>query len=141
MKFLRVIALMSVVVLAVAACGGGAATTTGAVQPGPDAPTIDPETYISTFQETEHVLVDVREPSEIARSGVIPGAINIPLSQLENRVGELSQDDTIVVYCNSGNRSRTASNILQSAGHENLIDLGGIQQWLRAGQQLVPLGS
>jgi rhodanese-related sulfurtransferase len=44
------------------------------------------------------VLVDVRENSEIKESGAIPGAIHIPMAQIEKRMGELPKNAEIVFY-------------------------------------------
>ena len=44
------------------------------------------------------VLVDVREAGEIKESGAIPGAIHIPMAQIEKRAGELPKNAEIVFY-------------------------------------------
>ena len=44
------------------------------------------------------VLVDVREKKEIAESGAIPGAIHIPMGQIDKRIGELPKNAGIVFY-------------------------------------------
>ena len=44
------------------------------------------------------VLVDVRDSSEIKESGAIPGAIHIPMAQVEKRMGELPKNAGIVFY-------------------------------------------
>jgi rhodanese-related sulfurtransferase len=44
------------------------------------------------------VVVDVREASEIRESGAIPGAIHIPMAQIQKRMGELSKNAEIVFY-------------------------------------------
>ena len=44
------------------------------------------------------VLVDVREPGEIKEGGAIPGAIHIPIAQIEKRMGELPKNAEIVFY-------------------------------------------
>lgn len=44
------------------------------------------------------VLVDVRDSSEIKESGAIPGAIHIPMAQVEKRMGELPKNAEIVFY-------------------------------------------
>lgn len=44
------------------------------------------------------VVVDVREPSEIKESGAIPGALRIPMAQIEKRMGELPKNAEIVFY-------------------------------------------
>ena len=46
----------------------------------------------------DFVLVDVREPDEIRESGAIPGAIHIPMAQIEKRMGELPRNAEIVFY-------------------------------------------
>ena len=64
-------------------------------------------------------------------SGYIPGAINIPLSDInENVVSSLpDKSQMILVYCRSGNRSRQASDKLSRLGYTNIIEIGGINSW------------
>jgi phage shock protein E len=74
-------------------------------------------------------LVDVRTPQEYA-SGHIDGAINIPVQELEARVSELApKDKELVVYCRSGNRTKTAVRILEGAGYTRVYDLGPMSAW------------
>jgi len=74
-------------------------------------------------------LVDVRTPSEFA-AGHIPGAINIPLQQLDSRLAELPPKGTpLVVYCRSGNRSGSAKRVLENAGFSAVHDLGPMSRW------------
>ena len=49
-------------------------------------------------QKKNLVVVDVREKSEIKESGAIPGAIHIPMAQIEKRAGELPKNAEIVFY-------------------------------------------
>jgi rhodanese-related sulfurtransferase len=95
---------------------------------------IAPLAYVSQFREnpTPHILLDVRTPEEF-RDVRIPGAINIPLQSLENRLAELPQNQTIVLYCRSGNRSADAARILAQAGYGSVYDMGGIIAWDAAG--------
>lgn len=75
------------------------------------------------------ILIDVREPGEV-KQGYIPGAINIPLSQIKNRVGEIPKDKSIYLYCRSGMRSKQAARILSKHGYLNMAHLqGGIMAW------------
>lgn len=60
-------------------------------------------------------LIDVRTPGEF-RSGHIPGAVNIPLDDLRERLGELDRDKKIYVNCHSGLRSYLACRILTGSG-------------------------
>ncbi len=50
------------------------------------------------------MLLDVREPSELAARGAAPGALNIPLPQLRQRMAELPADKKVYVYCQVGMR-------------------------------------
>ncbi|MGO4272540.1 rhodanese-like domain-containing protein [Paenibacillus sp. TAF58] len=75
------------------------------------------------------VLIDVREPGEV-KQGYIPGALNIPLSQMKQRVGEIQKDDHVYLYCRSGMRSKQAARILKKNGFNKLSHLqGGIMSW------------
>lgn len=74
-------------------------------------------------------LLDVRTPAEFS-GGHIPGAVNIPIDDLERRLGELEpKERPIVVYCQSGVRSAHATQILEGAGHARVYDLGGMSDW------------
>lgn len=83
------------------------------------------------MEESEgYILLDVRTKEEY-ESGYIPGAINIPLSDInENVVSSLpDKSQMILVYCRSGNRSRQASDKLSRLGYTNIIEIGGINSW------------
>jgi NADPH-dependent 2,4-dienoyl-CoA reductase/sulfur reductase-like enzyme/rhodanese-related sulfurtransferase len=73
------------------------------------------------------IVVDVRTPGEF-RSGAVPGAINIPLDEIERRYVELGQNPAreIVVYCASGARSAYAQMYLQQLGYGNVTNGGGV---------------
>lgn len=83
-------------------------------------------------EENEIVIVDVRSYLEY-QTGHIEGAINIPLNTItetENLKKILPDTKaTYVIYCRSGNRSKTASEILLQRGYENVFDLGGIENY------------
>lgn len=95
---------------------------------------LSPDEYMADFGlETDgHLLLDVRTPEEFAQ-GHIPGAVNISVQTLESRLSELPQDQPIVIYCRSGNRSAQASTILDNAGFNGIYDMGGIIAWQSAG--------
>ncbi|MEA2074690.1 MAG: rhodanese-like domain-containing protein [Euryarchaeota archaeon] len=94
--------------------------------------------YVDTGVEKTHemleenpeqiILLDVRTEGEYDAE-YIPRAVNIPLSDLENRIDELDMSKTIIVYCQSGGRSRTASEILTQHGFFVYNMVGGINAW------------
>jgi rhodanese-related sulfurtransferase len=74
-------------------------------------------------------LVDVRTPGEFA-AGHLPGAINIPLQQLDDRLAELEpKDSPVVLYCRSGHRSGSAARTLKSSGFGMVYNLGSMSRW------------
>ncbi|WP_313641859.1 rhodanese-like domain-containing protein [Paenibacillus sp.] len=80
-------------------------------------------------QSKNKLLIDVREPVEY-KSGFIPGAKNIPLSQLEQRLAEIPKDRDVLLYCRSGMRSKSATRILGKHGYTRLAHLqGGVSSW------------
>lgn len=79
---------------------------------------------------TGPLIVDTRTEEEYA-SGAYPGAINIPLDEIEMKVSELgSKDRQIVLYCASGARSAYAARILQHYGFTNVHNGGGIARMM-----------
>jgi rhodanese-related sulfurtransferase len=80
------------------------------------------------------VLIDVREPAEF-REESIPGAHNIPLSSLSPNSLNSFKDKTIIVQCQSGNRSKKAcEKVKMVASKIDVKDLeGGITEWKKAG--------
>ena len=81
-------------------------------------------------KEEGYILLDVRTKGEY-ESGYIPGAINIPLSDIDEKIISFLPDKSqmILVYCRSGNRSREASDKLSKLGYFNVLEIGGINAW------------
>lgn len=76
------------------------------------------------------IVVDVRTPEEF-QSGAYPGAVNIPLDELQARIGELgSKTRDITLYCASGARSAYAQRALAQMGFTNVKNAGGIMQMM-----------
>lgn len=74
-------------------------------------------------------IVDVRNPGEAA-AGMIPGAVNIPVGQLPDRLDELNPAAPTVVYCAGGYRSSVAASVLRRNGFTDVSDiLGGYHAW------------
>lgn len=85
---------------------------------------------LMTEMTDEYVLLDVRTVEEYEERH-IEGALNIPLDELEDTAERLLTDknQTIFVYCRSGNRSQEGSQILVELGYTDIIEMGGINDW------------
>jgi rhodanese-related sulfurtransferase len=94
--------------------------------------------YLGQFANgvTEYQLIDVREPDEFAE-GRLPGAVNIPLSELEGRFAEIGRDAPVVLVCARGGRSAMAAEYMAAQGYSALYNLeGGTLGYARAGHPL-----
>ena len=78
----------------------------------------------------DYIILDVRREDEFAE-GHIPGAINVPNEDIQDiEPSELpDKNQTIYVYCRSGNRSKQAASKLVAMGYNNIIEFGGIMDW------------
>jgi rhodanese-related sulfurtransferase len=86
--------------------------------------------------DADFVLIDVREEDEFA-AGHLPGAVNLPLSELQFRMDEVDEDKAVVLVCRTNNRSEMAAQILTANGYDNLYQLvEGTASWMRRGLPL-----
>ena len=90
---------------------------------------------LSTLQEDDrakenYLVIDVRGADEYA-AGHVKHAINIPLGELESRLDEISayKDRNVVLYCNTGNRSSKALDLLKQKGFSMLMNAPGVKQY------------
>lgn len=67
------------------------------------------------------ILLDVRTVGEFA-AGHVPNSINIPLDQLQQRLPKLSKSSVIIVFCQSGGRSRVAKSLLEQYGFTGVVN-------------------
>lgn len=97
--------------------------------------------------DTEHaagaLLVDLREPGELAETGRIPGSVNVPRGMLEFRADPTSPyhqegfdpDRRIILHCATGGRSALAAAALADMGYTNVAHLdGGFKAWAATGR-------
>lgn len=91
---------------------------------------ISAEEALAMMENRDVVILDVRTESEF-NSGFIPGALLLPVDNIQNQAEALlpDKDMPILVYCRSGNRSRTASHYLLQMGYTSVYDFGGILDW------------
>lgn len=94
-----------------------------------------------------HVLVvDVRDTSEVDKSGKIKGAVNVSRGMLEFRADpesqyhspEFAQDRTVLVYCASGGRSALAGKTLKDMGYGSVYNIGGFKDLVEGGLETEP---
>lgn len=92
---------------------------------------ISQETAKEMMDSQEVIILDVREQEEYD-SGHIPGAVLLPVGTIdEDSAAQVipDKDATLLVYCRSGNRSKTASAALAALGYTNIYEFGGINTW------------
>ena len=101
---------------------------------------------VDLINNTQTVIIDVREESEVYNLGVIKNAIHIPRGLIEFKLSPnspknpvLINDDTnILVYCAGGYRSALAAKSLLDLGFKNVYNLGGFQEWVESGGEIQP---
>lgn len=82
---------------------------------------------------TDTPLIDVREEGEFA-AGRVPGAVNIPLSQLGERLAELPHEFDVI--CKVGGRSAQVVTALEPRGYDVTNVQGGTDAWIAAGYEV-----
>ena len=101
---------------------------------------------VDLINNTQTVIIDVREESEVYNHGLIKNAVHIPRGLLEFKLSPnssnnpiLNSDDTnILVYCAGGYRSALAAKSLLDLGFKNVYNLGGFQEWVESGGEIQP---
>ena len=91
--------------------------------------TINKEKSIELIKDKGAVLIDVRSIVEYQEDHIM-GAKSYPVTTILNDIEKDYDKDTyIIVYCRSGNRSKTAAQGLIELGYKNIYDLGSINNW------------
>lgn len=86
---------------------------------------------VKSMLDNGALVVDVRTPGEF-QSGHYPGAINIPVDEMNGRIAEFGDKGaSIVVYCRSGARSGHAAQVLKGNGYEKVVNGGGLTDMAR----------
>jgi len=81
-------------------------------------------TWRQLQQAQDGIILDVRTPDEFSL-GAIPGAVNIPIDGIRDRLNEIPQDKNIYIYCAVGLRGYLASRVLMQHGFNNVFNLSG----------------
>ena len=101
---------------------------------------------VNLISNTQTVIIDVREESEVYNLGLIKNAVHIPRGLIEFKLSPnspnnpvLIDDNTnILVYCAGGYRSALAAKSLLDLGFKNVYNLGGFQEWVASGGEIQP---
>ena len=119
----RILALMAAILLALTGCGGKNMENT--------YQQITQEEAKDMMDAGDVIVLDVREQSEFD-AGHIPGAVLLPVGTIAKDTAAAAipeMDAVVLVYCRSGNRSKTASKALVDLGYTNIYEFGGINTW------------
>lgn len=95
---------------------------------------VGPLEAVRLINRKDAVMLDVRDPGEFS-SGHAPNAKNVPLGQLDKRLGEIEKFKSrpVVVTCQTGSRSHAATSALKKAGFSEVVVLsGGFGAWQQA---------
>lgn len=107
-------------------------------------PRITPAEVKDLIAKGNVLVVDVRDPAEVAKSGKVPGAVNVPRGMLEFRADPESpyhdktfdKGKTAILYCASGGRSALSGKTLKDMGYDKVFNLGGFKDWVDGGGQV-----
>ncbi len=121
-----VLALALMFVLGVFGCAGNLQNQAGGIK------NISQEEFATIVQEQKAIVMDVRTPSEIS-NGIIKGTTvfaDVNGATFASQIEKLDKSKTYIVYCRSGARSSTASDIMIKSGFTKVYNLtGGISNW------------
>ncbi|MGH8455428.1 MAG: rhodanese-like domain-containing protein [Stenotrophobium sp.] len=91
--------------------------------------TLSPQQLKEKLAAGGFTLLDVRQPDEVALAA-LPGALNIPMNELPQRVAELDKTLPVIAFCHHGMRSEMAARFLVRSGFADVSHLGGgIDAW------------
>ena len=119
----RIMLFLAAILLVLTGCSGSKGENT--------YQQISQEEAKSRMDTRNVVVLDVREQEEYD-TGHIPGAVLLPVGMIdeETAADAIPEKDTMVlVYCRSGNRSKTAAQTLADLGYTNIYEFGGINTW------------
>jgi len=119
----RIMLFLAAILLVLTGCSGSKGENT--------YQQISQEEAKSRMDTRNVVVLDVREQEEYD-TGHIPGAVLLPVGMIseDTAADVIPEIDTeVLVYCRSGNRSKTAAQTLADLGYTNIYEFGGINTW------------
>ena len=113
---------------------------------GSIAPHITPAQAREMVGKGNALIVDVRDASEVKKSGKIAGSINVSRGMLAFRADpdmpyynqNFSKERAIITYCTSGEGSALSGRLLKSMGYSHVFNLGTFENWVESGGAIEP---
>ena len=107
-------------------------------------PKTTPDEARKMIAESDALVVDVRDASEVQTSGKVKGALNVSRGMLEFRADpdtpyhnpEFRKDRPIILYCASGGRAALSGKLLKDFGYGEVYNLGGFKDWAESGGEV-----
>jgi len=104
-------------------------------------PKITPAQAREMIGKGNTLVVDVRDASELEKSGKVAGAVHHSRGMLEFRADpdspyhdeNFARDKTIILYCASGGRSALAGKVLKEMGYDQVYNMGSFKDWVDSG--------
>jgi rhodanese-related sulfurtransferase len=104
-------------------------------------PKITPAQAQAMMAKGNALVVDVRDGTEVAKTGKVAGAVHVSRGMLEFRADpespyhdkNFARDKTVILYCASGGRSALSGKVLKDMGYDRVYNLGAFKDWAEVG--------
>ena len=104
-------------------------------------PKITPAQAQAMMAKGNALVVDVRDGTEVAKSGKVAGAVHVSRGMLEFRADpespyhdkNFAKDKAVILYCASGGRSALSGKVLKDMGYGQVYNLGAFKDWAESG--------
>ncbi len=109
-------------------------------------PRVSPDEARRLMAEADALVVDVRDGTEVAKTGKIKGAVHVSRGMIEFKAdaetpyhdAAFRKDRPVILYCASGGRSALAGRTLKEMGYERVHNLGAFKEAMEAGLETEP---
>jgi rhodanese-related sulfurtransferase len=109
-------------------------------------PKITPAQAQAMMAKGNALVVDVRDGTEVAKSGKVAGAVHVSRGMLEFRADpespyhdkNFAKDKAVILYCASGGRSALSGKVLKDMGYGEVYNLGAFKDWAESGGAVEP---
>jgi rhodanese-related sulfurtransferase len=109
-------------------------------------PRITPAQAKQMMAEADTLVIDVRDPPEVATTGKVAGGMNVSRGMLEFRADpgspyydkNFNRDKVLILYCASGGRAALGGKALKEMGYERVYNLGAFKDWCESGGPIEP---